>query len=337
MGIVALLILAVISSSCEHKDLCYDHVDHELKYHTKIVGAYNQDWHHKHGEGPDWESEWPDYFGFKYDDLRPIIPEGLRVLVYEDKTNVNTVNLPAEGGILRTKEGEHSLLFYNNNTEQIVFHGLDSYPVARATTRTLTRSTYMGNPYVDTKTETTVNPPDVLYGSYIDTYAPPKVLDPEELTVTMHSLVFSYVVRYEFAHGLKYVSLARGALAGMAAEVYLHTGETSEDVATLLFDCTKEDFGVQCVVNSFGVPGFPRDNYTKAPRQYGLNLEVKLRNGKIINFDFDVSDQLANQPHGGVIIVKDIVIDDETGEGGSSGFDPDVDDWGDYTDIVLPL
>lgn len=331
------LLLMSITTACNHKELCHAHDEHALKYQTNILAEYEKEWHQLHEGGTDWKNNWPDNFSVDYEELRPGIPDGLRVQIYKDDKNINMVNLPATGGIINLQEGEHSLLFYNNNTEYILFHDLQSYFTARATTRTRSRSTYLGNQYVDTKNENTVNPPDILYGNYIDSHIPKKLEEPEDLPVTMHPLVFTYLVRYEFSHGLKYVSLARGALAGMAAEVYLNTAITSEEPATVLFDCTVEDYGAQAIVNSFGAPGFPNDNYTKGPRQYGLNLEVKLKNGKMVNFDFDVSDQLEKQPHGGVIIVKGIEIDDETGQEGSSGFDPDVDDWGDYTDVELPL
>ena len=62
-----------------------------------------------------------------------------------------------------------------------------------------------------------------------------------------------------------------------------------------------------------------------------------MKNSKTITFEFDVTDQVKAQPHGGVIVVKDIVIAEEDGKQGSGGFDVSVDDWGDYEDIVLPL
>jgi hypothetical protein len=68
-----------------------------------------------------------------------------------------------------------------------------------------------------------------------------------------------------------------------------------------------------------------------------LNLYVKLRNGKDSTFEWDVTDQVKAQPHGGVIIVKDIVIPEAQGMSGSGGFDVDVDDWGEYEDVPLPL
>ena len=118
----------------------------------------------------------------------------------------------------------------------------------------------------------------MLYGHYIESYTAERKTEPDELSVTMHPLVFTYLVRYEFSHGLKYVALARGALAGMAGAVWLNSGRTAEEAATVLYDCTVED-----------------------------------------------------------IVVSGIEIPDEEGMEGGSGFDVDIEDWGEYEDIELPL
>lgn len=62
-------------------------------------------------------------------------------------------------------------------------------------------------------------------------------------------------------------------------------------------------------------------------------------NNAMKTFEFDVTDQVKAQPRGGVIIVSDgLVITDEEGAAGfDSGFDIDVEGWGDYIDIPLPL
>ena len=127
--------------------------------------------------------------------------------------------------------------------------------------------------------------------------------------------------------------------SGMAESVYLNSGHTSEEEATVLFDCTMEDFGPQALVRSFGVPDFPNEHYNtaRAERRYALNLEVRLKNGNMKSFDFDVTDQVKAQPQGGVIVVKDIEIPDKEGMEGGSGFDVDIEDWGEYEDIELPL
>ena len=207
----------------------------------------------------------------------------------------------------------------------------------RATTRVRTRASYTGNTYADDD-EPTLTPPDMLYANYYDGYIAEKVVDPADVEVTLQPLVFTNKVRYEFKEGLKYVSMARGALSGMASSVLLVSGETSADAATLLYDCEVTDFGVRALVTSFGVPGFPHPNYpTREGGKHALNLEVLMKNSKTITFEFDVTDQVKAQPHGGVIVVKDIVISEEEGKQGSGGFDVSVEGWKDYIEVPLPL
>lgn len=327
-------------SSCEHKDLCFDHDSHAPKSDMRIEAAYEKEWQYTYKEGTDWKNypSWMESFGMGYDDLRPNAPKGLRVQVYNTYGSEDIHNIEPQGGLVWMRPGEHALLFYNNDTEYIVFDEMQSYASAKATTRTRSRSSYMGNSYLDTKNENTVNQPDMLYGSYMESYTAERSTETDVIPVTMHPLVFTYLVRYEFSHGLEYVALTRGALAGMAEAVWLNSGRTSENAATVLYDCTLQDFGAQALVRSFGIPDFPNEHYTtRAERKYGLNLEVRLKNGKVKSFDFDVTDQVARQPQGGVIVVKGIEISDEEGTEGGSGFDVDIDDWGDYEDVELPL
>lgn len=274
----------------------------------------------------------------EYDALRPGTPEGLRVQIYNEDGSNSVVNVAPEGDIVQMSPGEHSLLLYNNDTEYIVFDDMQSYSRARATTRTRSRSSYMGNSYMEDNDENTVNAPDMLYGNYMESYTAERKTETDLLPVTMHPLVFTYLVRYEFSHGLEYVALARGALSGMAEAVWLNSGRTSEESATVLYDCTLQDFGAQASVRSFGIPDYPNEHYTtRAGGQYGLNLEVRLKNGDIKTFDFDVTEQVAAQPQGGVIVVSGIEISDEEGQKGGSGFEVDVNDWGEYEDVELPL
>ena len=56
--------------------------------------------------------------------------------------------------------------------------------------------------------------------------------------------------------------------------------------------------------------------------------------GFFATFEFDITDQMAKQPRGGVITVSGLTID-EYEFGGGGGFDVDVDDWGPYEDVEL--
>ena len=331
----ALCLLLVALSSCNHQELCYDHPPHAHRYHIRVLADYSLEWEEMY-TGTDWKKDWPSHY-LPYESFLPSKPMGLRVVNTSAAGNSDIHNLPADGGTITLYDGRNDLLFYNNDTEYILFSRNDNGATTRATTRSRTRSTYLGSKYAN-EGEETVNAPDMLFANYIEGYVPEKLVTPADVKVTLHPLVFTYKIRYEFESGLEYVSLVRGALTGMARSVLMNSGYTSSEAATILYDCEKTDFGARAVVKSFGVPDFPNDNYgTRASNKHSLNLEVMLRNGNMLSFDFDITEQMKSQPHGGVIVVKGIVIKKEDGMAGTGGFDVDVKDWGEYEDIEIPL
>ena len=316
------------------KDLCYDHPDHAFSVQVNLTATWEQEWERSYQT--DWQSVWNPAWPQRYDDLRPDVPTGIRARIYTGGTAENEGNLSPEGGRLYMNEGTHDLLFYNNDTEYIVFNDIAALASASATTRSLTRGAFEALH----AGERTVNQPDMLYGAYMEEYTAEKTLVPTELPVTLRPLVYTYMIRYEFESGQQYVALARGALAGMAETVYLNDGHTGENEATVLFDCTLEDYGAEALVQSFGVPDYPGEHYGRGDtdgRRYSLNLEVRMVNGKFKTFEFDVTDQVKGQPRGGVIVVSGLSISDDEGLEGGGSFDVDVDGWGEWVDIPLPL
>ena len=210
-----------------------------------------------------------------------------------------------------------------------------------ATTRTRTRFSLNDT---DSKTPTRgYNSPDMLYGYYIDSYFGEKKLEADAMPLEMHPLVYTYLIVLGFDRGLEYVVKARGEMQGLATGVYLNSGTTSDESGIILFDtdaCQITSHGVVASVRSFGIPGYPYDDYTtKADeRRYSITLEVELRNGATKVFDpVDVTPQLQAHPRGGVIEVDGFAVSDEEGTAGGGGFQVDVDGWGEYEDIPLPL
>ena len=330
---------AALLTSCTHKELCYNHREHAHRYHVEIFADYRQDWEENYGH-IDWKANWPEHY-IPYDELRPEKPDGLRVINYDDNGNSDIHNISSEGGVVSLYEGYNDILIYNNDTEYIVFsrsdQGATTKAATKATTRTRTRSTYKGSEFA-TKSEETITPPDMLYANYLEGVISERTLDPVGLDIVLQPLVYTYKVRYEFASGLEYVAMARGALSGMASSVLMNTGETSDISATLMYDCQLKDYGIGALVNSFGVPSMANQNYpTRGQAMHALNLEVVLKNGKMLTFDFDVTDQVQKQPHGGVIVVSGITVSKEDGLEGTGGFDVSVNDWGEYEDVILPL
>lgn len=329
---------ATLLSGCR-KELCYDHDEHAFSVKVDVTATWEQEWERSYDT--DWKSVWADR-GYDtwvaYDDLRPGIPAGIRAVVYGADGNREYQNLTEEDNRLYMNEGMYSILFYNNDTQYIIFNDLPSSATASATTRTRTRAGFsLTEAHAG---ERTVSQPDMLYGSYMENYEAKPTIGNEEIPVTLHPLTYTYLIRYEFKSGLQYVALARGALAGMAESVYLQDGHTGSETATILFDddvCWLTDFGVEARVQSFGIPDYPGDGYGRAAKNYSLNLEVVLNNGNKKEFTFDITDQVAAQPRGGVIVVSGIEISDEEGQAGGSGFDATVDGWGEYEDIELPM
>lgn len=329
-----LSVLMVFSLTGCRKDLCYNHDEHAITVKTDVMADWEQIWERHYRF--DWDELWPDEWPREYEEFNPEAGEGIRALVYTDDNLDLTTNLEQEGGRLPMAEGRHTLLFYNNDTEYIVFDETSNSATATASTRTRTRATFQ--PLHEG--ERTVTPPDMLYGAFVREYTAEETLEAVDLPIEMRPLTYSYLVRYRFKSGQQYVAQAKGALAGVADKVYLRDGHTDEVTATLLFDCKVDEQGGTALVQSFGAPSYSyTDGYTadQTTHNYTLSLEVVLKNGKHLTYNFDVSPGMRAQPRGGILLVEDIVVSDEDGQEGSGGFDPDVEDWGDVIEVPLPI
>lgn len=329
----AVALWGLMCTGCR-KDLCYNHDEHSPSVKVTTVHQWEPEWERPYDRH--WQEEWNKTWNIAYEDLRPRPAKGVRALIYHENGVQNERHLPASGGRLPLDEGRQELLFYNNDTESIVYNGLTSTASAQASTRSLSRGHFQDLH----KGERTVTPPDMLFGHYIEEYVAQVSLEAVQLPITLKPLVYTYLIRYEIDKGLQHVALARGALAGMAEKVYLKDGHTDNEAATFMYDCVLKGYGAETQLMCFGVPNFPGDHYTRAdgtPASFTLNLELRFKNGNIQNFTFNVTGQLLAQPRGGVIVVNGIEIDEESASEEEGGFDANVDGWGDYIDIPLPF
>lgn len=329
----AVALWGLMCTGCR-KDLCYNHDEHSPSVRVFTEFSWDREWERPYGY--EWKRDWPADWDVTYDELRPDPSQGVRALVYSSGKGYTEDNHPAGGGKLTLKEGVSSILFYNNDTEFILFNELNAVASASATTRTVYRNSLEDlHP-----NERTMRQPDMLYGHFEPDYVAERKLEKVILPVTMKPLVYTYLIRYRFTQGLQYVALARGAIAGMAENVYLKDGHTGDLASTILYDARVKPDGVEARVLTFGVPNYPGDHFTRGdgtPAHFALNLEVRLRNGTFKSFSFDVTEQLLKQPRGGVVQVEGLEITEEEGDSGENGFDVDVDDWGDRIDIPLPI
>lgn len=313
-------------SSCR-KELCYEHFPT-----LDMQFSWELEWERDYGRNhiDNWN---PELHHYDYDELRPSVPEWVKMVHYKEDGRIAEHFFPNQGDKLEVNEGESgSILFYNGDTEYIILSDMASLHDVRASATTRTRSSSSLQSMQEIyQVSRTTNPPDVIYASYVDEIPGVQSHTVTPLPVKMQPLVYTYVVVFEFEYGIQYVSVARGALGGMAEGVYLRTGITTDETSIILFDCDVHSDACRSQVRSFGIPSFP-DSYfgrtgPKTSGPFTLSLEVRLKNGKTQDFTFDVSDQIENQPRGGLIKVGGIRIEDETGNQSPSGFDVDVSGW----------
>lgn len=332
--LIALLIALTATMASCRDELCTNHFPS-----LDVALTWEHEWERDYGMK--YSDTWdPVILGISYDDLRPGKPEWINMVCFSaDGTRTESFLKDDNSSVVIDPAEGQSILFYNGDTEYIMFEDMTSLSDAKATptSRTRATATYIMEQHPEAST---TNPPDILYAAFVENI--PLVANHQafHLPVNLQPLVFTYVIRYEFEHGLEHVLQARGALGGMAKSVYLRDGHTSSDATIILYDCDVKPFGCEAHVNSFGIPGFPNEYYGRTPsdRPYTLNLEVLLANGKVLEFNFDIADQLAAQPKGGVITVRGIRLeDDQTGPAGSeSGFDVDLSGWGNVN-IYFPI
>lgn len=320
--------LMLLLCSCEHKDLCFDHESHAWQSAVEVSAQYELEWEYPLVPRGEWSYDIP------YNSLRPEIPEGLRAMVYSTGYPAAVTNLPAAGGVVRVPVGLSDILFQNNDTEGIVFDNLDNIASAQASTRLKTRLGYSGVQVRDA----TVGEPDVLFAASLTGHRGESLEELVHVNVTMTPLVYTYYIRCEFSEGAEHIVLMRGALEGMARGVYLTTGHTTSETCNVLFDGERTPFGAHAMIRSFGVPDHRNGHFNRGGRdgrEYRINLEFRLRNGKTKTFNLDITPQISEAPQGGVITVCGLVITPEEASGNASGFDVEVEDWGEFEDIPL--
>lgn len=338
ISIAMALIMLVTCVSCR-QELCYDHYPS-----INVQLWWELEWERDYGMGH--QANWdPTYHRYGYDELRPSVPEWVKMVRYFDDGRSAEHFLYPEGAKLEVNQDEEgSILLYNGDTEYIILSDVASMRDVIATATSRSRS---GSNLQDMKdlyqASRTTNPPDVIYSAFIEHVSGVQNHEVRLLPVKMQPLVYTYLITFEFEHGLEYVALARGALGGMAEGVYLRTGVTTDDTAIILFDCNIHSDACRSQVRSFGIPGFPDSYFGKMAsgisRPYTLNLELLLKNGKTLNFNYDITDQMENQPRGGVIRISGVRVEDEEAPPtSSSGIDVGLSGWDENVEeIEIPI
>lgn len=325
----------VISLSGCRKDLVYEPKEEMSENSLELEIDWELEW--EYGVDTDWNNSWSDLGADNdYDYFRPRKPEGIAVVFYDGDLNDYYYNrelhLPASGGTVKLDETTKAILLYNDDSEYISLNGLASPLTAYASTRTSNLARGSIEDYHPE--ERIMNAPDVLYGAYSSVDELNSTKADNKASLTLKPLVYGYVVKFHIEKNREFVAGAQGKLAGMAENIFIKDGRKSDSKAIIPFTGFLTSYGVAAQIITFGTPDVFSDSEDNT--RHDLILDLLLTNGKTISFDYDITEQLDHQPTGGVIILEGLEIPDEMVKG-SSGFETDVDSWGDDQQIDLPI
>ena len=295
---------ALIFSSCDHKDLCSEHVqaiDVEVVY----------DWRN----APDAE------------------PESMELFLYDTKTNESTrFNFQGrDGGPIRLEKGQYDAIgfnsdltdwarfrstsdestfeIYTDDANELSAYSLDAMAVPRAES---------------TEHERIASTPGMLWNDHIENISIKSDGGKQVITLYPEEAVCHYTVTVRDIRNAQYLHGTEldGTLSGMA-ESYLHAQKMASDThVTMPFVMYSTDG--QTLQSSFLT--FGESPSTKNP--HILTIYMILSDGSKWYTTYDVSDQIYNAPDPKHvdIVVSGLTLPKPLSNG---GFVPDVHDWQD--------
>lgn len=293
------------ATSCEHKELCYDHSD---AVDVEVVF----DW----CNAPDASPESMSLYLFP--------AGGGEALRYEFTD--------CRGGTIRVPVGGYEALCLNSDTENVTYRNAECRETFEVTTRTADLLSGLsvlgvlsdGVPRVDgTESERVVLCPDMLWSDHAEEVVLAQQSATRTITLSPQQSVSSYTVEIRNAENLKYVSGISGSLSSMAESLYPGMGcdATCERSVTVPFDVeiSADKTAVAGRLFAFGCPT-TRNIHT-------LTVYAVLSDASKWYYTYDVTDQIHSAPdRRDVHIVLDgLPLPKPIVNGG--GFQPDVDEW----------
>lgn len=324
--------------------------------------------------GVDWKTEWQ----YMWDEslhgpLGYSEPSGVRANVFSltesnERFKYTTRNLPKSGGRVNlTTRQSYDMVFFNNDTEYILFYSDDANDYLYATTRSNSKTAY-------TRAYAHYNQPDQLFGTFLhDLYVTD---DPDAYTIHYDANGYPYylynitasLTPYTFIYlcqvmllnnndeeGKRIIGCNGISADGLAGGVDLFTrvtdslnlvAITQEDVKPIqanrplrLPDGTQTEGDIFAArIMTWGIPGIdPLEKImartvVQPQDSIEVGIGLTLRNGNVYSIQRNITELIKRKPAGGVItIVIDTaeIPDSIIGEKPKpgGGFDASVDNW----------
>lgn len=297
----AILAIAVLLSSCEHKELCMDHP------HIKNLKL-----------------------AFDWSNAPDASPEGMCVYFYpqgETDGSVQRIDFRGtEGGGIDLQAGIYNIIAYNNDTEAVQFNLTDDFNGHYGFTREgdlfepIFGSGANRAPRADgSENERITISPDMLWA----TSATSVEVHGNDQTITLYPdrLVCFYSYEVRNVEHLKHVTMASGALTSMAPSVSFSDSSLGKECVTVPFAAISD--GESTITGSFLTFGHHEDNI----QPHNMIFYVWMDDGSKWYYTYDVTEQIHQAPdkrrvH---IILDGMSLPQPITNG--SGFHPSVDEW----------
>lgn len=303
----------VLLSSCQHKELCYNHL------HTTPVDIVF-DWRNAPGAEPD---------GM----LLYFFPE-------EGGAPVKFALGGHEGGRIEIPDGTYKVICVNSDSETAQFRGTDSFGTFEIFTREasvlegLKINAPTKGPIVEGTEDQAVSlTPDMIYGGTLTGATVPFGREPVTLTMYPDKVVKDYSFEILDVENMEYATTTGASLSGMSGSYMAGEECCSPGLHTVPFEAVQS--GTDRLEGSFHVFGHCPDDAASA--QHIFALYVIRSDGKQIYYTFDVTQQVHDAPdQDNVHIVIQGLTLPKPIEGGG-GMNPSVDGWEDGDIFDIPM
>ncbi|WP_259329735.1 MULTISPECIES: DUF5119 domain-containing protein [Phocaeicola] len=297
-----IVVLPILFASCEHKELCLEHT------HSRRLRV-GFDWSRLAGHGK---------------------PEGMRVIFFPvDGTGEPWIfDFPCgEERPIELPENDYGVICYNYDADGIVWENENSYAEFTAATRNVL-SPDGGQAHTT---------PSWLCGDYIDQVRLKDIPAGTEQVITLFPAgrVCRYTYEVNGIRRIERVADIRASLSDMVGALIMVGDRLPDGLSeSLLFGGAVAGEKVCGAFYTFGCC-----QGSAAPNVF--RLYIRNRSGKTFVLEQDVSEQIHSVPVSGhvgdvhIVINLDFEVPDDSGDGGNTGFDVDVDDWADVTEDII--
>jgi len=255
------------------------------------------------------------------------IPSGIRAIFYPTAGGTPIVrNILPAGGYVAIPKGTYNVVLFNNDTEYVKLYNTDTDSTLEARTTTILASAKVKS----FPSQDIVNLPDSFYSYKIKNFNVTGNSLPDILSAPLQNKVKFFNVRVNIGGtgGVSYVSSATGYISGLYGSFFpgLDTYPSTNSAITFNFSNKGADY-LQGTVSTFGV------NCLSGNTQM-FKSSLTLTDGRTLEYDCDITSLLnidLSKPNQVVTIPGTI----DVSAGSSSGFNVNVNDWGNSTSVDI--